>query len=137
MMTGNVLRPRVSFELVQKGLERAVELLHSAPPHHRTHNQCRDLIKVVKGMEFFKQNLIPFTDEDAIGIIKRLQYRYVPKGKAVRKALDETDRLTYIICGKVVCALPTEEESKRRAKRLGIDLTGPGAGYIMNAADKR
>lgn len=72
MLTGNVLRPRVSFELVQRGLERAVELLHSAPPQHRTLHQCGDLIKVVKSIEFFKKNLVPFTDEDAVGIIKRL-----------------------------------------------------------------
>ena len=73
-------------------------------------------------MEFFETNEIPPTDEDAQLIARRLQYRYVPKGQAIRSALDKSHRMYYILCGKSVCSFPQESEFEARAKSMGIDL---------------
>lgn len=49
------------------------------------------------------------TDEDALGIAKRLKYEYVPKGQALRRAFDNSNRLCHLMIGKVVCAFPNED----------------------------
>lgn len=55
--------------------------------------------------------------------MKRLKYRYVPKGEPVRKALDQSKNLTYILCGKVVCTLPIRDECRHEgASRLSKDI---------------
>jgi len=46
------------------------------------------------------------TDDEALLIAKKLKYRYVPKGEAIRRALDKSTQLYYIMAGKVVCSLP-------------------------------
>ena len=46
------------------------------------------------------------TEEDALGIVKRLKYEYYPKGTAVRHALDKSNRLGFILCGKLACSFP-------------------------------
>ena len=73
---------------------------------NRGAKHCTELIKIVKQMKFFKETIVPLTDEDALQIAKRLKYLYVPKGQVVRKALEKTDKFYYIMCGKVVCSFP-------------------------------
>ena len=75
-----------------------------------------ELTKIIKVMKFFKETIVPMTDEDAIGIVKRLKYEYAPMGTPIRKALDISNRFCYIVCGKVVCSLPSEAEYLKRAK---------------------
>jgi len=59
---------------------------------------------------------VPLTEEDCLGIAKRLKYQYVPKGNPVRLALHKSDKLYFIICGKVVCSFPSQEEVEIRSK---------------------
>lgn len=138
MMTGNVLRDRVSYEFVKKDLQKVIDLLFDTLPEHRTIRQCRELIELIKMIKFFKDNIIPLTDIDALEIAKKLKYEYVPKGKACRTALETSNRLCYIMCGKVICALPTEQETIKRAKKHGITLDESSialnmAGHAENA----
>ena len=66
-MTGNNLREKISHEFhSKKDLEKSIELLVKVEPEHRGKNQIADLIKIVKQMGFFKDNIIPMTDEDAL-----------------------------------------------------------------------
>ena len=66
MMTGNVLRERVSYEFVNKELQQVIELLAMYKPEHRTPKQCRKLMMLIKMMKFFQENSVPLTDEDAL-----------------------------------------------------------------------
>ena len=76
---------------------------------------------------------MPFSKEDKLAIARRLRYQYFPKGTPVRNALDKQYRWMHILRGKVSCAMPTEEEANRRAKKMGLhmDLTA------MSIAQKR
>ena len=53
------------------------------------------------------------TDEDALSVVKHMKYEYFPKGTAIRRAGKETDRICFIMCGKVVCALPCREDDQK------------------------
>ena len=79
-------------------------------PEHFNYKQMGTIIKVVKQMPFFQKMIVPMSDEDALQVVKHLKYEYVPKGKAIRRAGKDTDRLCFIMCGKVVCALPQKSE---------------------------
>mgnify|MGYP000577774109 FL=1 len=75
-------------------------------------------------MKFFQENGMgtPLSDEEAFLLARRLHYQYVPKGEAIRMALDASNRFFYIMAGKAVCSFPQESEFEARAYRLGIDL---------------
>lgn len=80
-MTGKILREKLPHEFhTKKDLEKTIENLVNLQPDHRGARQVVDLIKIVKQMDFFKDQSIPMADEDALQIAKRLKYHYVPKG---------------------------------------------------------
>lgn len=91
-------------------------------PEHRSEKLCGSLMRIVAEVQFFQQVIIPLTKEDKLGIAKRLRYQFFPKGTPIRKALDKQYRWCYILCGKVACAMPTEDEAVKRAKRMGLEL---------------
>ena len=91
-------------------------------PEHRSEKLCGSLMRIVAEVQFFQQAIIPLTKEDKLGISKRLRYQFFPKGTPIRRALDKQYRWCYILCGKVACAMPTEEEAVKRAKRMGLEL---------------
>lgn len=64
--------------------------------------------------------MVPFTEEDAHSIAKRLKYEYLPKGNAVRRAYNLTDKMYFILIGKVCCSFPNEETAGDLAKFHGI-----------------
>ena len=73
-------------------------------------------------MKFFQETIVPLQDEDCYAIAKRLKYEYIPKGQPVRRALDKSTKMFYILAGKVVCSFPQPEEIEERAKIQGIDV---------------
>ena len=91
-------------------------------PEHRSEKLCGSLMRIVAEVQFFQQVIIPLTKEDKLGIAKRLRYQFFPKGTPIRKALDKQYRWCYILCGKVACAMPTEEEAMKRVKRMGLEM---------------
>ena len=108
-MNGNNLREKLSHEFhSKKDFEKTVEMMVKLTPENRGAKHVSELVKIVKQMKFFKETIVPLTDEDALQIAKRLKYLYVPKGQIVRKALERTDRFYYIMCGKVVCSFPQQ-----------------------------
>ena len=62
------------------------------------------------------------TDEDALSVVKHMKYEYFPKGTAIRRAGKETDRICFIMCGKVVCALPCREDDQKQSGNAGSSL---------------
>ena len=93
----------------KKDYEATVEVLRNPEHEHKSRRQVSELINIVKQMEFFKEQIVPMTDEDALMIARRLSYEYVPKGQPVRQALSNSSRLYYIMYGKVVLSLPQPE----------------------------
>ena len=77
--------------------------------------------------------IVPLTDEDALQIAKRLKYLYVPKGKRVRTALQQTSKFYYIMSGKVVCSFPQQQFLQERAREEGIRLDETTVVMPMNA----
>jgi hypothetical protein len=73
-MSGNVLREKVSYEFSKLSFQKTVELLATMKPEHRTAKQCKELLKIVNSVQFFKESIVPMTDEDALAIAKRLRY---------------------------------------------------------------
>lgn len=73
-------------------------------------------------MKFFQDQVVSLTDDDALEIAKKLKYEYVPKGQAVRMAVEPSDKLFYIMCGKVVCSFPSKEVLEARAYKNGLNL---------------
>ena len=122
MMTGNVLREKVNYEFNTKDFQKTIELLATMRSEHRSEKLCGSLMRIVAEVQFFQQVIIPLTKEDKLGIAKRLRYQFFPKGTPIRKALDKQYRWCYILCGKVACAMPTEEEAVKRAKKMGLEL---------------
>ena len=61
----------------------------------------------MKTLRFFGEQVVPMTDEEALYIARKLKYKYVPKGQALRKALSKSSRLYYIVKGKVACSFPS------------------------------
>ena len=110
LMTGGLLREQVTHRFTsKKDYERTVDVLRSPEHEHKSRKQVSELITIVKQMEFFKEQIVPMTDEDALMIARRLSYEYVPKGQPVRQALSQSTRLYYIMYGKVVLSLPQPE----------------------------
>lgn len=46
----------------------------------------------------------------------------MPKGTAIRVALERSFRFYYILAGKAVCSFLQESEFEERVKLMGIDL---------------
>ena len=100
MMTGNVLRDRVSYEMAHKDLKHVIEMLITTEhekPDHRSSKSCIELVKIIKEIKFFKETMEPLTDEDALAIARRLKYEYIPLGRPIRKALDKFQKFCFIL----------------------------------------
>lgn len=129
LMTGNIIREKVNHEFTNMKLfEQTIETMNTYTAEQRGSKSVVELIKIVKQMKFFQESgmNMPLSDEDALIIAKRLQYRFVPKGQAIRMALDKSKCLYYIMAGKAVCSFPQEKEFEERARKKGIDLTLAG-----------
>ena len=72
ILTGNVLREKVSYEFIQTDLQKAIELLATTQPATRSAKSCVELSKIIKVTKFFQETIVPMKDEDALGIVKRL-----------------------------------------------------------------
>lgn len=119
LMTGNLMREKCNFDfkVKEKDLARSIECLRHAP-EQRSKNQLACLIKVIQQMQFFGENIQPLTEDEAVIIAKRLKYKFLPKGEKVRKALDKSTKMMYIMAGKVVCSLPQESYLKEHGQNL-------------------
>ena len=77
---------------------------------HRIRTQCGTLMEIVKQMKFFKESIVPLNDDEAYMIAKKLKYEFMPKGKAIRRAMTESTKMYYIMVGKAVCSFPSAGE---------------------------
>ena len=62
--------------------------------------------KIVMKMPFWTTLMLPLTEDDALDFCRCLKYKYFEKGEAIRRAMTETDKLYFILEGKVVCSFP-------------------------------
>lgn len=129
MMTGNVVREKVqNLFHTKKDFERTVEnLVNLTTPETRSFKQVIDLVKIIKQMDFFKEQIVPMVDVDAHEVARRLKYKFVPKGQCIRAALSENIGLHFIMAGKVVTSFPQQAYVQEMAKAEGKALAAMNA----------
>ena len=66
-MTGNNLREKLPHEFhSKKDFENTVEMMVKLSYENRGSKHVAELVKIVKQMKFFKDTIVPLTDEDAM-----------------------------------------------------------------------
>ena len=91
----------------------------------RTERDSKLFQQIIRSMPFFRSLNAPFTQEDCAHLCKIIKYDYYTKGEAIRRAGEESDRLYFILEGKVTCSFQTQYND-RRTKTL-----------VMQGAEKR